>query len=67
MYVTLFSMMNILIESDFDDGDYTSLPRFIIMLFSNFRIGVGDMQVPTYGKWADKEDGIVAAEEFKSA
>ena len=59
--------MNILIESDFDDGDYTSLPRIIRMLYSNFRIGVGDVQVSSYGKWADKDENVIPAASFISA
>lgn len=29
MYVFLFTIINIIMEADFDDGDYKDLPRFL--------------------------------------
>lgn len=29
MYVFLFTIINIIMEADFDDGDYPDLPRFL--------------------------------------
>ena len=43
LYVAVFSILNIIIESDFDGDGYDKVPVFIKMLFSNFRIGIGDM------------------------
>jgi hypothetical protein len=43
LYVIIFSLFNLIIGSECDDGDYDKLPKFIILLFNNFRIAIGDM------------------------
>ena len=64
LYIIIFSIMNEIIESDFDAGDYDKIPRFIIFLFSNFRIAIGDMHVPTDGKWENTDN---TNKDFESA
>jgi hypothetical protein len=43
MYILLFSIINIILEADFEDEDYDDVPRYMRILIQTFRNSIGDI------------------------
>jgi len=56
MYLILFCTVTLIIGSDFSDEDYPNLPGYMRILVSHFRTSIGDLNMPDYSYWKDKED-----------
>ena len=56
IFVFVFSMIIIIMESDIDPEDYAGLPKFIRIMIQTFRNSIGDIAIIQYGKWGDDEN-----------
>ena len=43
MYILVFTIINIVMEADFDDEDYQDVPRFLRIFIQTFRNSIGDI------------------------
>ena len=56
MYLLLFCIVTIIIGSDFSTDDYPNLPGYVRIFIAHFRTSIGDLNMPDYSNWADKEE-----------
>jgi hypothetical protein len=56
IFVFVFSMIIIIMESDIDPEDYAGIPKFIRIMIQTFRNSIGDIAIIQYGKWGDDEN-----------
>ena len=56
IFVFVFSMIIIIMESDIDPEDYAGIPKFNRIMIQTFRNSIGDIAIYQYGKWGDDEN-----------
>ena len=43
MYILVFTIINIVMEADFNNEDYQDVPRFLRIFIQTFRNSIGDI------------------------
>lgn len=58
MWLIFFSLQyaNLNVEFGDDDGDYSSVPPWVVIVLNTFRTSIGDVQMAGYGKWEEERD-----------
>lgn len=56
--VFFFSLVMVIMDSGFDDGDYPKVQRFLIIFLQNFRNSIGDFEAVSYENWHTAEPAL---------
>lgn len=51
MFILLFTAITLIMESDYDDKDYSEVPKNFRILIQTFRNSIGDIEPQKYGEW----------------